>query len=134
MESINQPKFPPDQVEDFIRRLLAGMVPPVPVPAPVPEVPVVKKKVTAVSGGGEPETSAVFHAERRVMGRIVAPPWMNRFHLCCRDGGLSRPPGGFLMISPRMVGGPSSSGKRSLIQVEGFDSTPVSQGRGSTVS
>ena len=88
-------------------------------------------KVTAASGGGEPETSAgacesgqacgvgevapivplgaadfgttvsaetrqagvgmiwcVFHAERRVMVRIIAPPWMSRFRLCCRDGGL----------------------------------------------
>ena len=28
----------------------------------------------------------VFHEERRVTGRIVAPPWMSRFRLCCRDG------------------------------------------------
>ena len=41
--TVNQPKSPPDQVEDLLRRLLASMAPPVPVPAPVPEVPMVEK-------------------------------------------------------------------------------------------
>ena len=43
--TVNQPKSPPDQVADFLRRLLASMAPPVPVPAPVPEVPMVEKLV-----------------------------------------------------------------------------------------
>ena len=55
--TVNQPKSPPDQVEDLLRRLLASMPPPVPVPAPVPAVPMVET-VTEASGGGEPETSA----------------------------------------------------------------------------
>ena len=41
--TVNQPKSPPDQVEDLLRRLLASMAPPVPVPAPVPEIPMVEK-------------------------------------------------------------------------------------------
>ena len=103
-----------------------------PVPAPVPEVPMVEKllqRLVAENQRYQPapvirdepvglekllrsylsgqQTSGqqsrqrparrgwndlvCFHAERRVMGRIVAPPWMIRFCLCCRDGGLSRP-------------------------------------------
>ena len=41
--TVNQPKSPPDQVEDVLRRLLASMAHPVLVPAPVPEVPMVEK-------------------------------------------------------------------------------------------
>ena len=55
--TVNQPKSPPDQVEDLLKHLLARIAPPVPVPAPVPEVPMVKKKATVASGGGEAETS-----------------------------------------------------------------------------
>ena len=40
---VNQPKSPPDQVEDLLRHLLTSMAPPVPVPAPVLEVPMVEK-------------------------------------------------------------------------------------------
>ena len=36
---MKQPKSPPDQVEDLLRRLLTSMAPPV----PVPEVPMVEK-------------------------------------------------------------------------------------------
>ena len=43
MAAVTKPKSTPDQVEDFLRRLLAGVAPPAPVPAPVPEVPVVEK-------------------------------------------------------------------------------------------
>ena len=43
--TVNQPKSPPDQVEDLLRRLLTSMAPPVPVPALVPEVPMVEKSL-----------------------------------------------------------------------------------------
>ena len=43
MATDTKPKSPLDQVEDLLRRLLASMAPPVPVPAPVPEVPMVEK-------------------------------------------------------------------------------------------
>ena len=43
MATVNQLKSPPDQVEDLLRRLLASKAPPVPVSAPVPEVPMVEK-------------------------------------------------------------------------------------------
>ena len=41
MAAVTKPKFTLDQVEDLFRRLLAGVA--APVPAPVPEVPVVEK-------------------------------------------------------------------------------------------
>ena len=41
--AVTKPKSPPDQVEDLLRRLLVGVAPPAPVPAPVPEVPMVEK-------------------------------------------------------------------------------------------
>ena len=41
--AVTKPKFTMDQVEDLFRRLLAGVATPAPVPAPVPEVPVVEK-------------------------------------------------------------------------------------------
>ena len=41
--AVTKPKSPTDQVKDLFRRLLAGVAPPVPVPAPVPDVPVVEK-------------------------------------------------------------------------------------------
>ena len=40
---VNQPKSPPDQVEDLLRRMLTSMASMVLVPAPVPEVPMVEK-------------------------------------------------------------------------------------------
>ena len=40
--------------------------------------------------GGIGMASYVFHAESRVIVRLVAPLWMNRFRLCCRGGGLKR--------------------------------------------
>ena len=40
---VNQPKSPPDQVEELLKRLLTSMALPVPVPAPVPEAPMVEK-------------------------------------------------------------------------------------------
>ena len=43
MAAFAKPKSTPDQVEDLLRRLLAGMASPAPVPAPVPEVPVVEQ-------------------------------------------------------------------------------------------
>ena len=119
--TVNQPKSPPDQVEDLLRRLLTSMAPPVPVPAPVPEVPMVEKLLQRLvaenrrrppapvirdePGGLEKllrsflsgqqnlvgMTWYVFRVERRAMGRIVAPPGMNRYRLCCRNGGRSRP-------------------------------------------
>ena len=36
--AVTQPKSPPDQVEDLLRRLLAGVAPPAPGPTPVLEV------------------------------------------------------------------------------------------------
>ena len=45
--AVTKPTSTPDQVEDLLRRLLAGMAAPVPVPAPVPE-----------TGGGETESPA----------------------------------------------------------------------------
>ena len=59
MAAVTKPKSTPDQVEDLLRRLLAGMASPVPVPAPVPEVPMVEKLLqrlvaeTQGGGGGE---------------------------------------------------------------------------------
>ena len=41
--AVTKPKPPPDQLEDLLRQLLANMVDPVPVPAPVQEVPMVAK-------------------------------------------------------------------------------------------
>ena len=41
--AVTKPKSTLDQVEDLLRRLLAGMASLVPVPAPVPEVPMVEK-------------------------------------------------------------------------------------------
>ena len=41
--TVTKPKSAPDQLEDLLRRLLAGMAPPAPVPAPVPEVPMLEK-------------------------------------------------------------------------------------------
>ena len=41
--AVTKPKSPPDQVEDLLRRLLAGVAPLAPVPTPVPEVPMVEK-------------------------------------------------------------------------------------------
>ena len=43
MAVVTKPKSPPEQVEDLLRRLLAGIAAPVLVPAPVPEVPTVEK-------------------------------------------------------------------------------------------
>ena len=40
--AVAKPKSTPDQVEDLLRRLLTGMASPVPVPALVPEVPMVE--------------------------------------------------------------------------------------------
>ena len=41
--AVTGPKSPPDRVADLLRRLLASMVLLVPVPAPVPEIPMVDK-------------------------------------------------------------------------------------------
>ena len=41
--AVTKPKSPLDQVEDLLRRLLAGVALPAPVPAPVPEVLMVEK-------------------------------------------------------------------------------------------
>ena len=41
--AVTKSKSTPDQGEDLFRRLLAGVAIPAPVPAPVPEVPVVEK-------------------------------------------------------------------------------------------
>ena len=46
--AVTRPKSGPDQLQDMLRRLLAGMTAPAPVPAPV----------IAASGGGEAELSA----------------------------------------------------------------------------
>ena len=41
--AVAKPKSPPDQLENLLRRLLANMAAPVPVPAPVSEVQTVEK-------------------------------------------------------------------------------------------
>ena len=41
--AVTRPKSPPDQMEDLLKRLLASVAPPAPVPAPLPEVPTVEK-------------------------------------------------------------------------------------------
>ena len=41
--AVTKPKSTSDQMEELLRRLLAGVATPAPVPAPVPEVPVVEK-------------------------------------------------------------------------------------------
>ena len=41
--AVTKPRSPPDQLEDLLRRLPANMAAPVPVSAPVPEVPTVEK-------------------------------------------------------------------------------------------
>ena len=42
MKTFNKPKPPPDHLEDRLRRLPANRAAPVPVPAPVQEVPTVE--------------------------------------------------------------------------------------------
>ena len=37
--AVTKPKSTSDQMEELLRRLLAGVATPAPVPAPVPEVP-----------------------------------------------------------------------------------------------
>ena len=111
MAVVTKPKSTPDQVEDLLRRLLAGMAS----PAPVPEVPMVEKLLqrlvaetqsrqpapvvppepvglenllrSYLSGSRHRDSSSVFHAERRVIVRLVALFWMSRFRLCCRGAG-----------------------------------------------
>ena len=122
--AVTKPKSPQDQLEDLLRWLLANMVAPVPVPAPLPEVPTVDKllqRLVAETQGRQPAAvsppepvglgnlvrsylsgqqtsglgrdqseeigmaSYVFHAESRVMLRLVVPLWMNRFRLCYQD-------------------------------------------------
>ena len=51
MAAVTKPKSTLDQVEDLLRRLLAGMDSPIPVPAPVPEVPTVEKLLQRLCGG-----------------------------------------------------------------------------------
>ena len=41
--AVTKPKSMSDQMEELLRRLLAGVAAPAPVPAPVPEVPAVEK-------------------------------------------------------------------------------------------
>ena len=43
MAAVTKPKSTPDQVEDLLRRLLAGMASPAPDPAPVSEISMVEK-------------------------------------------------------------------------------------------
>ena len=55
--AVTRPKSGPDQLEDMLRRLLAAVATPAPVPALVLEVPAVDREITAVSGGGDTELS-----------------------------------------------------------------------------
>ena len=124
--AVTKPKSTPDQVEDPLRRLPAGMASPAPVPAPGSD----GGKIAAAPGGETqsrqpapvipPELVGLgnllrsylsgqqtsgqqtrqrrhwngivcfFHAESRVIVRLVAPLWMSRFCSCCRGGGLRR--------------------------------------------
>ena len=43
LATVTKPKSPPDQLEDLLRRLLTNVAAPVPVPAPVQEVPMGEK-------------------------------------------------------------------------------------------
>ena len=56
--AVTTPKSPPDQVEDLLRRLLAGMASPAPVPAPVP----------ATSGGRDIDSPACSCDSTRACG------------------------------------------------------------------
>ena len=49
--AVTKPKSPPDQVEDLLRRLLAGMASPAPIPTLVPEVPMVEKLLPFSTSG-----------------------------------------------------------------------------------
>ena len=116
--TVNKPSSFPNQVEELLGRLLAGLTPTAPVPALVPEVPMVDKLLQrrfrpSLWGwrncsdhayrdslrdnsfghdplGGVGMRWCVFHVESRVMGQTVAPPGMIPSHLCCRDGGPRR--------------------------------------------
>ena len=50
--AVTRPNPGPDQLEDMLTRLLAGMAAPAPVPALVPEVPAVEKLLTESSSAG----------------------------------------------------------------------------------
>ena len=101
--AVTKSKSPADPVEDLLRRLLAGVTPPAPVPTPVPEVPMVEKLLQhlepagletllrsllsgqrgslqqpgRVPSGGIGMTSYVFHAGRWVIVRLVALLWLD---------------------------------------------------------
>ena len=116
--AVTKPKSNPDQLEDMLRRLLASMAAPVPVPASVLEVPTVEKLLQRLvvnpwdwkscsdhtsrdsrhrdrRFGRDPldwigMVSYVFHADESFP--FMLPGW--RAELT---------PGGFIMISPRIT-------------------------------
>ena len=67
---VTKPKSTPDQVEDLLRRLLAGMASPAPVSAPVPEVPMVEKLLQRLvaGGGGSPPPGSAVRLDPRIPG------------------------------------------------------------------
>ena len=90
--TVNQPKSPPDQVEDLLRRLLAIMAPLVPVPAPVPMVEKLLQCLVAENQRRQP--APVIRDEPVGFEKLL------RSYL---SGQQTSTPGGFLMISPCMV-------------------------------
>ena len=70
--AVTKLKSPPDQLEGLLRRLLANMATPVPVTAPVPEVPTVEKllqRLVAETPGRQP--AAVRPPEPVGLGNLV---------------------------------------------------------------
>ena len=58
MAAVTKPKSTPDQVEDLLRRLLAGMAAPVPVPAPVLTVKKLLQRLVAETQSRQPPVVA----------------------------------------------------------------------------
>ena len=70
--AVTKPKSPPDQLEDLLRRLLANMATPVPVAAPVPEVPTVEKLLQRLVAETQSRQSAAVSPPKPVgLGNLV---------------------------------------------------------------
>ena len=139
--AVTKPKSPPDQVEDLLRRLLAGVAPLAPVPAPVPEVlmvetllqrQVAETQIRQPAAVVAPEPAGLETLLRSLLSGQQASvqqhrqgsfrrDWNDIVCFSCGKAGHSataldesfpfmllgwraeKTPGGFIMISPRVV-------------------------------